>query len=91
MKTTLLKDFNGIKTLRFDMLNYTQDNVGNTFTDGSSVRHGDRHLNDRIDVTIHDGKIWILSNRTAVSKQLHGHLTVECQFKDYKNCAKEFS
>ena len=81
----------GLEEVSFDQLKYTQDSVACTFRDGGSVRNAsEKHLEDHIEVTRYNGSIYILSNRTAVAKQLAGHESVMCKFKDIAYCKEEF-
>jgi hypothetical protein len=80
----------GLKEIPFDKMKYTQDSVKCTFRDGTSVRNASsRHLDDNLEVTVYEGTIYILSNRTAVAKQLAGHQSARCQIKDIRYCKDE--
>ena len=80
-----------LEEIPFKNLKYTQDSVLSTFRDGTSVRNASKkHLEDNILITEYRGWMYILSNRTAVAKQLAGHKSVLCQFRDFEDCKDEF-
>ena len=80
----------GSFNLPFSYLTYTQDSVSSKFHDGVSVEDGEHHLEEAVRVTVFDGQIFILCNRTALAKELQGHTWTTVEVEPYRDVKREF-